>query len=79
MHEVSIAESLLNEVAVAARRHSLSIVHAVGIRVGLQSGVAAEALSQAFEILRDGPLAAAALDVRPVDGADLCLEWIEGE
>ncbi len=79
MHEVSIAESLLSEVAAAARRHSLSVVHAVGIRVGLQSGVVPEALAQAFEILRDGPVTAAALDVRSVDGTDLCLEWIEGE
>ncbi len=79
MHEVSIAESLLSEVAAAARRHSLSAVHAVGVCVGVQSGVAPEALAQVFEILRDGPAAAATLDVRSVDGSDLRLEWIEGE
>ncbi len=80
MHEVSIAESLLSEVAAAAARHGLSTVHAVGVCVGQHSGVAAEALAQAFTILREGPvLAGAALDVRSTDGTDLHLEWIEGE
>jgi hydrogenase nickel incorporation protein HypA/HybF len=80
MHEVSIAESLLSEVAAAAQRHGLSAVRAVGVRVGTESGVAAEALAFAFELMRDGPvLAGAALDVQSTDGSDLSLEWIEGE
>lgn len=80
MHEVSIAESLISEVAAAARRHGLSAVRGVGVCVGERSGVAPHALTFAFELMREGPiLGSAVLDVRSVDGPDLCLEWIEGE
>jgi Zn finger protein HypA/HybF involved in hydrogenase expression len=80
MHEVSIADALLSQVAAEAARHGIGTVRAVGVCVGRRSGVAAESLAQAFAILRDGsPAAGASLDVQTVDGTDLRLEWIEGE
>ena len=80
VHEVSIAESLLTEAARAGGRHGLRSIRTVGVCVGRLSGVSAEALAQAFEVLRDGwKLNGAVLEVRPVDGSDLRIEWIEGE
>lgn len=80
MHEVSIADALMQQVTDAASRYGLATVRQVGICVGARSGVVPEALAFAFEVLRSGPvLGAATLDVRSTDGDDLLLEWIEGE
>lgn len=80
MHEVSIAEALMQQVTDAASRHGLAAVRQIGVCVGSQSGVAPDALTFAFEILRAGPvLGAATLEVRATEGNDLRLEWIEGE
>lgn len=80
MHEVSIADALMQQVTEAASRHGLVTVRQVGICVGVRSGVVPEALAFAFEVLRAGPvLGTATLDVRSTDGDDLLLEWIEGE
>lgn len=79
MHEVSIADALLHQAAIAARQHGLASVDAVGICVGRYSGVVGDALAQAFEILREGtPLARARLMITEVDGTELRLDWIEG-
>ncbi len=80
MHEVSIAQTLLQQVSELAAKHSMTAVQRVGVAVGRYSGVVPEALAFAFEILREGPaLGAAALEFQPTDGDDLRLEWIEGE
>lgn len=80
MHEVAIAEALIEQVTGAASRHGLTAVRQVGICVGARSGVVADALSFAFHILRTGPvLGGAVLEVRTTEGDDLSLEWIEGE
>jgi|GEM_PF-5055704 len=79
MHEVAIAQALLTEVEAAASRHGLKSVSAVGICVGQNSGVAAEPLMQAFEILRGGCAGCAVLDLRTTEGTDLRMEWLEGE
>ena len=80
MHEVSIADALLHEASLAAASHGLRAVNRVGVRVGRLSGVAAEALVTAFEILREGPvLGRAVLDIEDADGDDLRLAWLEGD
>lgn len=79
MHEVAIAQALLTEVSAAASRHGMKSVSTVGVCVGHHSGVAAEALMQAFEILREGCAGGAVLEMRDVEGADLRMEWLEGE
>lgn len=68
MHEISIAQSVIEEVlvqlddAVGAPR-----VTCVTLRVGVMSGVVPEALAFAFEAAaRDTPLAGARLDVEEV-------------
>jgi Zn finger protein HypA/HybF involved in hydrogenase expression len=80
MHEVSIADALLNEASTAAASHGLRAVDRVGVRVGRLSGVSSEALATAFEILRAGPvLGRAVLDIEEAEGTDLRLAWLEGE
>ncbi len=80
MHEVSIAHSLLRQVAEVAERNGLSAVQSVGVAVGRYSGVVPDALAFAFEILRQGPVVGAAqLEVRHADGFELQLEWVQGE
>jgi hydrogenase nickel incorporation protein HypA/HybF len=80
MHELSMADALLNETSLAAANHGLRAVSRVGVRVGRLSGVATHALAMAFEILREGPLLGrAVLDIEDADGADLRLTWLEGE
>jgi Zn finger protein HypA/HybF involved in hydrogenase expression len=79
VHEVSIAEALVEQASAAAKHHGLTTIDAVGVRVGRYSGVVAAALAQAFEIVSEGsPLCAARLTINEVDGMDLRLEWIEG-
>jgi hydrogenase nickel incorporation protein HypA/HybF len=80
MHEVSIAEALMQQVTEAASRHGLASVRQIGICVGARSGVVPDALAFAFEVLRAGPvLGGAVLEIRATEGDDLRLEWIEGE
>jgi hydrogenase nickel incorporation protein HypA/HybF len=79
MHEVSIAQTLLQEVSELAVRHKMASVERVGVAIGRYSGVVPEALTFAFEILREGSLGTASLEVQATEGDDLRLEWIEGE
>jgi hydrogenase nickel incorporation protein HypA/HybF len=80
VHEVSIAQTLLQQVSELAITHRMAAVQRVGVAVGRYSGVVPEALAFAFEVLREGPaLGAAALEVEATEGDDLRLEWIEGE
>ncbi|MDR7418634.1 MAG: hydrogenase maturation nickel metallochaperone HypA [Armatimonadota bacterium] len=79
MHEVSIAHTLLQQVSELATRHHMAAVERVGVAVGRYSGVVPDALAFAFEILRDGALRTASLDIQATEGDDLRLEWIEGE
>lgn len=80
MHEVSIAQALVAQVQDTAAREGLASVRRVGVCVGPHSGVCPEALTFAFEILREGTLlGGACLDVRAGEEFELTLEWIEGE
>jgi hydrogenase nickel incorporation protein HypA/HybF len=80
MHEVSIAQALVDQAKAAAAREGMASVRRVGVCVGPYSGVCPEALTFAFEILRDGPvLGGASLDVRAGEEFELMLEWIEGD
>jgi hydrogenase nickel incorporation protein HypA/HybF len=79
MHEVSIAQTLLQQVSELAVRHKMATIERVGVAIGRYSGVVPEALTFAFEILREGAVGKASLDVHATEGDDLRLEWIEGE
>jgi hydrogenase nickel incorporation protein HypA/HybF len=54
MHEMGIANSVLDAVRTEARRFPESHVYKVGIRVGELSGVAPDSLSFCFEALVNG-------------------------
>ena len=85
MHELSIAESILDIAAEEAATHHAAAVRAIKIRLGDFAGVVREALEFAFEIARQGTVAASAtLEIERVPlktrcpdcalegGADLC-------
>jgi len=60
MHEVGLMQSALETVARIAHEHNFARVLRIGLRVGLLSGVVPEALEFAFEVLRQGTVAAEA-------------------
>lgn len=53
MHELSLAQALLEQVQVAAREHGNPRVERVRVRIGEFAGVEPEALRFAFATLRD--------------------------
>lgn len=56
-----------------ARRSGATRIHEIRLRIGRMAGVVPEALSYAFEVLREGTLAAAgALRIDPVEAACWC-------
>jgi len=60
VHELSIAESILDIAATEAATHRAAAVTAIKIRLGDFTGVVREALEFAFEIARQGTVAASA-------------------
>ena len=60
MHELSVCQAMLSQVADVAARENASEVTRILIRIGPLSGVVAELLEQAFTIARGGTLAAQA-------------------
>ena len=67
MHELSIARSLVEVAADAARDAGAGRVTAVRVRVGELAGVAADALAFSYEVAARGtPLAGSRLVVEPV-------------
>ena len=67
MHELSIAQSLVEELERAARHEGASAVTRVAITVGRLSGVEPEALRMAFPLAAEGT---------PVEGAELDMEMV---
>jgi hydrogenase nickel incorporation protein HypA/HybF len=61
VHELSVCQALLQEVAKIAARHGASAVERVTLEVGRLSGVEPELLARAFEIARVGTCAAQAV------------------
>ena len=69
MHEISIAQKLIEQVAEVVDREGVSCISTVRIRVGPLSGVVPYALRSAFEIARHGTVCAKAtleIDEMPV-------------
>jgi len=69
MHEVTICEELLGQLAALAGQHGWSRVRRVWVRLGLLSGVVPEALEFAFSAMTPGT---------PAEGAELVLETDPG-
>jgi len=73
MHELSIAQGIMDVVEAERRKHGFGAVHVVRLRLGALSGVDEDALRFAFETIRDGTCAAAAtLDVASEQGMLTC-------
>ena len=60
MHEMSICQSLLSQVATIARSHDSHRVLRIEIEVGPLSGIDASQLASTFEVMRRGSCAAGA-------------------
>lgn len=60
MHELSVCQALLTQVADLARDHGANAVHKIVIRVGPLAGVESTLLIEAFPLARAGTLAEAA-------------------
>jgi hydrogenase nickel incorporation protein HypA/HybF len=74
MHELSICQALLDEVAQLARSHAADSVEEIVIEVGALSGVDPALLSRAFSIARAGTCAACAtLYIEPIAVTVLCV------
>ncbi|MGW3071480.1 hydrogenase maturation nickel metallochaperone HypA/HybF [Kitasatospora sp. NPDC001132] len=83
MHEMSIAEAVVEQVDTAAREHGAPGVALVRLRVGELAGVVPEALDFCFELACAGTLVAGAvLDTEPVPARARCtpcaVEWAVG-
>jgi hydrogenase nickel incorporation protein HypA/HybF len=61
VHELSVCQALLGQVAEIAKRRGASAVERITIEVGPLSGIEPELLASAFAILRAGSCAAQAL------------------
>jgi hydrogenase nickel incorporation protein HypA/HybF len=73
MHEISIVQSTLELALQSAQAHSATRIHSLRLRVGAMTGVVPEALEFAFEVLREGTLAAEArLEVETIPAACWC-------
>jgi hydrogenase nickel incorporation protein HypA/HybF len=74
MHEMALAESMLEIVESAARKHGASRVSAVRLEIGALSHVAVDALRFCFDAVTRGSLAeGAALEVDSIPGEAWCM------
>ncbi len=74
MHEMSLAEGILQLVEDTARRENARKVKTVVLEIGTLSSVEVEALRFCFDaVTRDSLAEGAALEIQSVDGAGWCL------
>ena len=73
MHELSIAQSLLDIVLEEAQRHHVAKVVRVGVRVGAFTNLVADSLVFCFDLIKEGTVAAEAeLKLTSVPMAGYC-------
>ncbi len=78
MHEMTLAESVLQIVEDAARREGLRRVRAVWLEIGQLSSVEPEAMRFCFDaVARDSVAAGARLEIVTTAGAAWCIECSE--
>jgi hydrogenase nickel incorporation protein HypA/HybF len=81
MHEVGIMQSILATVEHQARTSQAAQIHAIRMRVGTLSGLVIDSLQCAFEVMREGTMAAGATlqveEVRPVFWCEPCQQEFE--
>ena len=77
MHEMALAESVMQIVEETARKHAAA-VRAVWLEIGRLSHVEPEALRFAFDVVkRDGPARDARLEIVATDGTAWCMKCSE--
>ena len=75
MHELSIAQALIEQVEEVAARENAKRVERITIAVGSLSGVDSDSLRYLFPLVRDGTVAShAVLIVEEVDARVKCLD-----
>lgn len=75
MHEMSLAESVIDLVEYRARREGCRRVKTVRLEIGKLSGVELDAMRFCFDAVADGTLAeSAALDIVEEDGRAWCFD-----
>jgi hydrogenase nickel incorporation protein HypA/HybF len=73
MHEYSIVQSLMEQIALQAGRHGASAVHRVRLRIGELAGIDPDLLRTAYEMVREGTICEAApLDIDTVEARWEC-------
>ncbi len=74
MHEMSLAEGVLDVVQQAARQHAPCAVRTVRLEIGALAAVEKDALRFAFEVLKRGSVAEnALLDIVELPGLAWCM------
>jgi len=74
MHELSIAQSIVDILRDQMRVHKLSKVESVGLRVGVLRGIEVASLNLSFDVLTAGsPLEGARLEVEEVPMRGRCV------
>ncbi len=72
MHELSIAETLVEMLAAEAARHRAEKILSVRIRLGRLSGIVSDALSFSFDVAAQGTIAEGArLQIDDAPGRDM--------
>ena len=80
MHEIGIANSVLEAVQAEAARHPGAVPVKVGLRIGDLSGVNPDALAFSFEVLTSGTdWPRLALEIETRAGDELDLTYVELE
>ena len=78
MHEMALAESVLQLVEETARREQAQKVKLVVLEIGRLSSVETEALKFCFDAVTRGSIAAgAAVEIVDVDGSGWCMDCAE--
>lgn len=73
MHELSIAQNIIEAVQVALPEHGLIRVVRVGVRIGTLSSVDPEALTFGYQaLIADTPLAGSDLAIETVETSAVC-------
>jgi hydrogenase nickel incorporation protein HypA/HybF len=80
MHELSIAEELLNIITEKARQAGIGKISRINLRIGEFSGVLPDALVFAFEMLsRDTISQGARIEIEETEGSELQVLSFEGD
>ena len=78
MHELSLAEGVLDLIEETARREGFSRVHGVWLEIGRQSAVEPEAMRFCFDAVVRGTLAEGArLEIDVTDGTEMRVKELE--